>query len=115
MTLSPRLSSASSTALPNACWPWTTIRIRFVSPSSPSSADSLRRSVHEDQRLQTDARALPGHDDLLKLRRRGLRLLRRRDGARGLDVGDLLGAVAQHLGEDFLGVLAKQRRALHLG
>src|ERR1700741_830114 len=27
MTFSPRLSSASSTALPNACWPWTTIRI----------------------------------------------------------------------------------------
>src|SRR5262245_28339550 len=49
-------------------------------------------------------------------RRLGARaFLRRRDRARGLDLGDLVVAVAELLAQDFLGVLAKERRALHLG
>src|SRR3954447_25458180 len=50
-----------------------------------------------------------------KLRRLGARtLLGRRDRARALDLGDLAGRITQHLAEDFVGVLAEQRRACHL-
>src|SRR5262245_58400257 len=42
-------------------------------------------------------------------------LLRRGDRARGLDLGEFLRRIAEHLGQDFLGVLAEQRRALHFG
>src|SRR5262245_47674804 len=50
---------------------------------------------------------------LRRLRR--CRLLRRRDRPRCLDLGDLLGGVAEFLCENLLGVLAEQRRSLHLG
>src|SRR3970040_178318 len=43
------------------------------------------------------------------------RLLGSRDGTRALDLGDFLGRIAEHLGEDFLGMLAQQRRTLHFG
>src|SRR5215510_7225713 len=57
----------------------------------------------------------PGMTDCW-LRRLGARaLLRRGDCARRLDLGDLRLAVAELLPEDFLGVLAKQRRASHFG
>src|SRR5215471_12191447 len=74
---SPRFSSASSTALPKACWPWTTMRMA-----------SLRRHL-------------------------GLRRLAGRAG--GLDLGDLGRRELQHLRQDLMGVLAQERRALHLG
>src|SRR5262249_53144784 len=40
---SPRLRSASNTALPNACWPCTTIRIRLPSPNSPCHSGRAKR------------------------------------------------------------------------
>src|SRR5260221_10882558 len=49
------------------------------------------------------------------LSRLGFLLPRWRNGARVLDCGEFLRRIAQLLDEDFLGVLAKQRRALHLG
>src|SRR5260221_10510888 len=50
------------------------------------------------------------------LRRLGARaFLRRGDRARRLDLGDLRLAIAELLAEDFLGVLAEQRRASHFG
>src|SRR5262245_25388208 len=49
-------------------------------------------------------------------RRLGARaFLRRGDRAGGLDLGDLAVAIAELLAQDLLGVLAKERRALHLG
>src|SRR5262245_21075488 len=49
-------------------------------------------------------------------RRLGARaFLRRGDRARGFDLGDLVLAVAELLAQDLLGVLAQERRALHLG
>src|SRR5262245_57637904 len=60
-----------------------------------------------------DARVKPAHDEVL--RRFRARLLGRRDGARRLDVGDLAVGIAEHLLEDLLGMLAEQRRALHVG
>src|SRR5712691_6046874 len=57
----------------------------------------------------------PGMTDCW-LRRLGARaFLRRRDRARRLDLGDLRLAVAELLAEDYLGVLAEQRRAFHFG
>src|SRR6516165_5729530 len=57
----------------------------------------------------------PGMTDCW-LRRLGARaFLRRRDRARRLDLGDLRLAIAELLAEDFLGVLAEQRRASDLG
>src|SRR5262249_30575771 len=41
--------------------------------------------------------------------------LRRRDRPRRLDLGDLRLAIAELLAEDFVGVLAEQRRAFHFG
>src|ERR1700758_4497583 len=57
----------------------------------------------------------PGKTDCW-LRRLGARaFLRRRDRARRLGLGDLRLAIAELLAEDFLGVLAEQRRASHFG
>src|SRR5215468_12768347 len=57
----------------------------------------------------------PGMTDCW-LRRLGARaFLRRRDGARRLDLGDLRLAIAELLAENFLRMLAEQRRASHFG
>src|SRR2546430_1419290 len=57
----------------------------------------------------------PGMTDCW-LRRLGARaFLRCRDRARRLDLGDLRLAITELLAEDFLGVLAEQRRASHFG
>src|SRR5215468_5773692 len=57
----------------------------------------------------------PGMTDCW-LRRLGARaFFRRRDRTRRLDLGNLRLAIAELLAEDFLGVLAEQRRAYHFG
>src|SRR5262245_59390678 len=92
-TFSLRSSSFSSTALPKASCPCTTIRITSSAPRSDACVDAR----------------LAGMTSL-----RG-RLFCRLGGARGLDRGDLLGRVAEHIAQDLFGVLAEQRRTLHLG
>src|SRR5262245_66442185 len=57
----------------------------------------------------------PGMTDCWSRRLGARAFFRRGDRARRLDLGDLRLAVAELLPEDFLGVLAKERRASHLG
>src|SRR5665213_2741333 len=54
---------------------------------------------------------LRGGDSLL---RRLFFLLRRRERAGVLDLGDILSRKAEHVGQNFVGVFAQERRALHL-
>src|SRR3954468_16738702 len=113
--------SASSTALPNACWPWTTIRI-------VNSLPYVSRAQHSAKRCAAD----PGSSFLAgprvcgapqarctasgarELLSRFLFLLRRRQGAGILDLGDILGRELEHVLQNLVGMLAKQRRAFHV-
>src|SRR5436190_1773822 len=120
MTSSPRLRNASNTALPNACWPCTTIRIQRPPCRHPSRAKQQPESIAtvdtRRPRSQLWVPAGAGTTVLLDLSRLGARaFLRRRDRARGLDIGNLGGAVAELLGENFFGMLAEQRRAFYFG
>src|SRR5262245_45983181 len=86
--------------------------LAFYSVSSPRT----RGPMFQSRWLWVLACAGTTFIALLVSRRLGARaFLRRRDRARGLDLGDLVVAVAELLAQDFLGVLAKERRALHLG
>src|SRR6266540_2596796 len=104
--------SASSTALPNACWPWTTMRMRYVSPCCFSS---LPASTGNPSSVSRWMRVKPAHDDSddSKVSRRILAACLA-GRARALDVDDLLVGEAEHLSQDLVGVLAEQRRAVHL-
>src|SRR5262249_15505185 len=84
----------------------------------PSEA---RAGIHIHRRCEVSRSVvmgprLRGDDSVPRLRRLGAcSLFRRGDRARRLDLGDLRLAIAELLAEDFLGVLAEQRRASHLG
>src|SRR5262249_32891883 len=111
MTSSPRLRSASNTALPKACWPCTTIRIQRPPCRHPGPAKQEPESIAAPVRNVLDrglgVPACAGTTGLLDLGRLGARaFLRRRDRARRLDIGNLGCAVAELLGENFFSMLA---------
>src|SRR5512139_3919859 len=105
MTLSPCFNSASRTALPKACWPWTTIRIQW--PTNTYSVVPAECSEGRNPYPSTGVMGprLRGGDSFL---RRLFLLLRRAESAGVFDVGDLGRLEAEHVGKDLVGVLAEQ-------
>src|ERR671937_2954105 len=120
MTSSPRLRNASNTALPNACWPCTTIRIQHPPCRHPGRAKQQPESIATVATNVLDrsygSPLARGRQCCSILSRLGARaFLRRGDRARRLDIGNLGCAVAELLGENFFGMLAEQRRAFYFG
>ena len=91
-----------SDSLPNSSVPGACSAKRWRARDRISSRRDARIARHSRGRLTSALRRL-------------CLLLRRGERAGRLDLGDLLGRVAEHLGQDLVGVLAEQRRALHLG
>src|SRR3970282_2509577 len=96
-TSSPRARNASRTALPKSCCPMIAIFMVVI------------RSSLLVARLTINERRETSHFLLGRLRRF---LWRHRECPRALQLCDAFLAVAEHLFQDFLGVLAEQRRAL---